>query len=98
MSEPPDLVVLADAFAHLDPNRLPGTGDRHGLVIELDSIDPLIEVGGVAYELHEVPDPKLLLVDLHDGGVHVPEVVSHRPVYNNAVSQVLDRIVREWRQ
>lgn len=60
---------------YLEPDVVSGARDLHLLVLELDPLDALVEVGRVTPHVHGVADPQLTVLDHHRAGVRVrPEV------------------------
>jgi hypothetical protein len=55
-----------------------GARDLHLLVLELDPIDALVEVGRVPAHVHGVADAQLAVLDQDSAGVRVRPEVCHR--------------------
>jgi hypothetical protein len=70
-----DHVAFAHALVYLEADVVSGPSDLHLLVLELDPVDALVEVGRVTAHVHGVADAQLAVLDHHRAGVRVrPEV------------------------
>ena len=74
-----DIVDIAGAASGAPAriNLLPRAPDLYRSVLELQALDPLVEVRGVSAEVHRVADPQLSGFERDDSGVGVGEVVTH---------------------
>jgi hypothetical protein len=76
--QPEDHVAIAHALVHLEADVVSGARDFHLLVLELDPIDALVEVGRVTAHVHGVADAQLAVLDQDAAGLRVRPEMCHR--------------------
>jgi hypothetical protein len=68
-------VAFAHPLVHLEADVVARARHLDLLVLELDALDALVEVGRVTAHVHRVADAQLAVLDQHGAGVRVrPEV------------------------
>jgi hypothetical protein len=66
-------------LVHLESDVVASARDLDLLVLELDPLDALVEVGRVPAHVHGVADAQLAVLDAHGAGVRVRPEVRDRP-------------------